>query len=106
MIGTKFPTKKKDAQKKFKIGIPQKYRKFIEGVDNGVKFDIKTGTSFGDLMKGDQLVAEEFNKGFVLDIEVAILSNIKAVCLEKLKSDNMSRKEKETWSLFLLVTLM
>lgn len=33
-IGTKFPTKKKDTQKKaFRFAIPAKYRKFIEGAD-------------------------------------------------------------------------
>lgn len=57
-------------------------------------------------MKGEKLVAEEMNKGFELDIQIAILSNIKAVCLEKLNNENINRKERETWGLVLLITLM
>ena len=57
-------------------------------------------------MKGETLIAEELNKGFDIEIEFAILSNIKKVALEKLKDENMSTKNRETWILLLLTTLI
>ena len=40
-------------------------------------------------MKGDPLLAEELNKGFGVDVELIILSNLKDVALQQLKEQDM-----------------
>lgn len=95
VVGFKVPAPVRSALKRTPMGsleIPEKIQKLLIAIDQKIKYSIGFGATVDDILSEEGKIVDFVHKGFKLNAEFELISNVKTSLIKKIREDEATKQ--------------